>query len=486
MPPNPVTPSKTLMDKPVVAPEDKVPVHQKIIYGVGVTNDIWGNWLFPSMAWPVFNIFLHVSPGLISTALLVNRLVDAVTDPLFGWLSDNARTRWGRRRPFILVGSILAGLCLPLLFMVSPGWSEMGYVWFMVISSSAMICIVSSFNMPYQSLGSELTPDYHERTSVFSYKNVIQRIIDIGLFGAAAFITMSWFNDPGTGEPNMILGARVYTVILGVVMIGIGFLVFFFVKERYYATVVKRKQESISIWETIWKALQVRPFRAQLGMSIAYGLGTSMVGVLGYYLTVYYVCAGDVALGSKWSFAMGFANMGGAIIGVPMAAATAKRLGKRHAMVLILIAGILIYLSSWWLYNPAMPILQLGASGSIAFLSASFGMILGSIGADVIDFDEMNTDKRREGAFTACGSWITKVGMALGTGLSGFVLAATGFDAALEGAQPADTILRLRIFFFALPIAGLLIAFFALSRYDLSQQRMAEIRTKLEASRGKV
>ena len=79
----------------------------------------------------------------------------------------------------------------------------------------------------------------------------------------------------------MILGARVYTVILGVVMIGIGFLVFFFVKERYYATVVKRKQESISIWETIWKALQVRPFRAQLGMSIAYGLGTSMVGVLG-------------------------------------------------------------------------------------------------------------------------------------------------------------------------------------------------------------
>lgn len=481
-----MTHSTPLGEKPVIAPEDRLPVPQKIIYGLGKANDIWGNWLFPSMAWPVFNIFLHVSPHLVSTALLINRLVDAVTDPLFGWLSDNARTRWGRRRPFILVGSILAGLMLPLLFMISPGWSEMGYFWFMVISSSMMICVVSSFNMPYQSLGAELTPDYNERTSVFSYANVIQRVIDIGLFGAAAFITMSWFNDPDTGEPDMIHGARVYTVILGAIMIGIGFLLFFFLKERYYASVVERKQKSISIWETIWKALLVRPFRAQLGMALAYGLGTSMVGALGYYLTVYYVCGGDVALGSKWSFAMGFANTGGAVIGVPMAGAIAKRLGKRHAMAIILVLGILAYLSSWWLYNPAMPILQLGASGTIAFLSASFGMILASIGADVIDFDEMNTGKRREGAFTACGSWITKVGYALGIGLSGVVLTATGFDAALGGAQPADTILRLRIFFFALPVAGLLLAMFALSRYDLSRERMAEIRADLEASRGKV
>ncbi len=73
----------------VTKPEDKVPVHQKVIYGLGTANDVWGNWLYPSMAWPVFNILLHVSPGLVSTALLINRLVDAVTDPLFGWLSTN-------------------------------------------------------------------------------------------------------------------------------------------------------------------------------------------------------------------------------------------------------------------------------------------------------------------------------------------------------------------------------------------------------------
>ncbi len=471
---------------PVVAPEDRVPLPEKVIYGFGTANDIWGNWLYHSMAWPVFNIFLHVNPALISLALLINRLVDALTDPLFGWLSDNARTRWGRRRPFILVGSILAGLMLPLMFMISPGWSEMNYFWYMVISSSMLVCVVSSFNMPYQSLGAELTPDYHERTSVFSFKNVIQRIIDIAMFAAAAFITLSVFNDPDTGEPDMIMGARVYTLIIGAIMIVIGILLFLFMKERYYDNVVERKQESISIWVTIWKALRVQPFRVQLGLSLAYGLGTSMVGALGYYLTVYYVCEGDVALGSKWSFAMGFANMAGAIIGVPFALRMSKRMGKRRALLMILIIGIFVYLSSWFLYNPALPILQLGASGTIAFLSASFGMLLGSIGADIIDFDELQSGQRREGAFTACGSWITKVGFALGTGLSGIVLNMTGFDAAIDGAQAAETILNLRIFFFALPIAGLLLAIFVLSRYRLSQARMSEIRAELESTRGKV
>ena len=103
-------------------------------------------------------------------------------------------------------------------------------------------------------------------------------------------------------------------------------------------------------------------------------------------------------------------------------------MGKRRALLMILIIGIFVYLSSWFLYNPALPILQLGASGTIAFLSASFGMLLGSIGADIIDYDELQSGQRREGAFTACGSWITKVGFALGTGLSGIVLNMTGFE----------------------------------------------------------
>ena len=92
------------------APEDRVPLRTKISYGAGGSVDMWGHWLYPNLAYPVFNIFLGLSPQLVGLALMLIRIVDAISDPFFGWLSDNTRTRFGRRRPFILVGGVLAGV----------------------------------------------------------------------------------------------------------------------------------------------------------------------------------------------------------------------------------------------------------------------------------------------------------------------------------------------------------------------------------------
>jgi GPH family glycoside/pentoside/hexuronide:cation symporter len=469
-----------------IAIEDKVPKMQKVAYGMGTWNDMWGNWLYPSIVWPVFNIFLHVNPALVSLALMINRLVDAFSDPIFGWLSDNTRSRFGRRRPFILIGSILAGLSLPMLFMVSPDWSERTLFIYMLISSAVFITIVSCFNMPYQSLGNELTPDYNERTSVYSYRGMIQKVGEVGTFFAAMFITLSIFNDPATGEPDVLKGARVYSVILGGIMILVGILIFSLVKERYYTRIVDGKQEKISIWDTIWKALKCRPFRAQLAMALAYGIGTSMVGSLGYYLTVYYVCGGDLALGGKWNFAMGLSGMGFGLVGVPTFAWVARKIGKRHAMGAVQISAVGAFLASWFLYNPNIPILQPLASGLIAFTQGGFWMLYGTIGADVIDYDELETGKRREGAFAACGTYIMKLGLAVGIGFSGVVLASTGFDAELGANQSPEALRMIRILFLAVPIGGLVLAFIALVKFGLSREAMFDIRAKLEEQRGKV
>ena len=472
--------------KIVIAAEDKIPVSQKIAYGFGTVNDMWGNWLYPSIVWPVFNIFLHVNPALVSLALMINRFVDAFSDPIFGWVSDNTRTRFGRRRPYILIGSILAGLSLPALFMVSPDWSEKTIFIYMVISSGIFITIVSCFNMPYQSLGNELTPDYNERTNLFAYKGAIQKIGEVGTFFAATFITLSIFNDATTGEPNILAGARIYSLILGGIMIVSGILVFSLVKERYYVRLVDGKQEKVSIWDTIWKALKCRPFVPQLSMALAYGIGTSMVGSLGYYMTVYYVCGGDVPLGSKWNFGMGISGMICGLIGVPTFAWIARKFGKRHAMAAVQFAGIGAFLASWFLYNPNIPWLQLFASGSIAFTQGGFWMLYGAIGADVIDYDELETGIRREGAFAACGTYIMKLGLAVGIGFSGVVLASTGFDAELGANQSPQALKTIRILFLAIPIGGLLLAYVSLKAFGLDRHTMLDIRKQLEQKRGRV
>ncbi|OIR09328.1 putative symporter YjmB [mine drainage metagenome] len=482
------------------AVSDKVPMSQKFGYGLGSLIDMWGHWLYPTLSFQVFNIFLGVAPGLVSTALMINRFFDAGSDPFFGWLSDNTRSRFGRRRPYILIGAILAGIGLPLLYMVTPGWGEtvihvnLGfwkdtlhisyYFWYMIASSAIYIPVMSCFNMPWVSLGSEMTPDYHERTSVMSIKNAIQKVPELAMFFALQFTTLSIFDD-ASGKPNILRGAQVYCVILGILMIFAGIGVFSLVRERYYHQVVSRKQERISIKETLYKTVKCKPFRKVLVMVLAYGIGTSMVAALGYYNTVYYVCKGDIALATKWNTAMGIAGMVFGFSGLPFFTFLARRFGKRHAMITVFVMAIGAFIGDWWFYNPNLPILQILACGFVAFTGAGFWMLYGSILADVIDYDELDTGKRREGSFSSCQSWISKVGMAAGAGASGWILQFTGFDSKLA-AQAPQTILMIRVMLSAIPVIGLLFALWAIIRFPLTHDKMDEIRLELEARRGTV
>lgn len=470
---------------PIPPSGDRLSRSTKLVYGLGSFNHMWGEWLYNSMVWPVFNIFLHVNPTLISNALLLNRVFDAITDPLFGWMSDNARSKWGRRRPFILIGSILMGLWLPVLFLVQPGWGQTAYFWFILGSLAVYTTFFSCFNMPYQSLGWEMTPDYRERTSVFSHKAVVQKIPELAMFFAAAFMTLSWFND-ASGQPNILRGAQTYAIILGLIIIAIGVVLFLFLRERYYDRVVRGKQDRVKMAESIWQTLKCRPFRAQLAMVFAYGVCTSIVGLLGYYATIYYVCRGDVALGSKWNFVMGITGMVFGLAGVPFWSWLAGRHGKKAALFAVQILAIFIFISTWWLYTPEIQWLQVLATGSIAFIGAGFWMIDGSIGGDVIDYDELQTGKRREGAFQASRSWILKLGFALAAWGQGYLLNATGFDASLGGAQSEHALTMIRLGLAVVPVVGLLIAMFFLARFPLTQERMAEIRQRLEENRGTV
>jgi GPH family glycoside/pentoside/hexuronide:cation symporter len=462
---------------------DRVPMSQKTGYGLGAFLDMWGHWLYPGLAFHVFNVFLGVAPGLISTVMMVKVGIDAASDAIFGWISDNTRTRFGRRRPFILVGGVLAGIGLPLMFAVGRGWSDTEYFIFMLVSTALYVPVMSCFNMPWVSLGSEMTPDYNERTNVMSIRNAIQKLPELGLFFAAQFTTLAIFND-ADGKPDILRGAQVYCAILGAIMVAASIAMFLLVRERYYENLVSRKQEKIALSDTLWRTLRCRPFRTLVIMMLAYGLGTAMVSALGYYATVYYVCKGDVALATKWN-TMGLAGMVFGFLGIPFFNRLAHRFDKRTAMATVLGLAICAFIGDWWLYDPERPALQLLACGFVAFTGAGFWTLYGSVLADVIDHDELETGQRREGSFSACQSWISKVGIALGVGASGWILQFTGFDAKVP-VQSEHSIFMIRILLSSIPVIGLVIAFVAILRFPLTPRRMREIRSELEARRGQV
>ncbi|WP_374562260.1 MFS transporter [Ideonella sp.] len=480
-----MTPAPAARPAAAPAPADRVPMRQKIGYGLGSVIDMWGHWLYPTLAFHVYNVFLGMAPGLISTAQMVKIFIDAASDALFGWVSDNTRTRHGRRRPFILVGGVLAGIGLPLMFAVGRGWSDTEYFIFMLVSTALYVPVMSCFNMPWVSLGAEMTPDYHERTSVQSTRNAIQKAPELAMFFAAQFTTLAVFND-AHGKPDILLGAQTYCAILGAIMVAAAVGVFLLTRERYYeAVVVGHRQERIPFTDTLGRTLRCQPFRHVLCMVLAYGIGTAMVAALGYYNTVYYVCKGDVALATRWNTAMGAAGMVFGFLGIPFFTMLARRVGKRHALATVFALAIGAFIGDWWLYDPERPVLQLFACGFVAFTGAGFWILYGSTIGDVVDHDELETGQRREGSFSACQSWISKVGIALGVGASGWILQFTGFDSKIP-VQSEHAIFMIRILLSGLPVIGLVIALIAILRFPLTEQRMREIRTQLEARRGQV
>ena len=470
---------------------DRIPVLTKMAYGLGTALDMWGLWLYPSVGFAVFSIYLGVDAKWVGLAMTLIRLYDAFSDPWMGWISDNVRTRFGRRRPFILFAGVLCGLGLPILFSVSPAWSDKSFLgvsaifWFMIFSNMIYIPVFSAFTVPFNSLANELTPDYEERTSIMTYRSAMQKVFEVATFYALRFTNLACFLIPGTDKHNVLRGMQVYSCILGVVMAVFAIIIFLRVKERYYEKLVVKGQEHISLKSALYETLTCRPFLFMLLVGASFNLGTSMLGTLGYYATVYYVCAGNTTLGNDWNFWMGLAFMFGGLIGAPVLNRVAYFIGKRNALIVTACIGIIAYAGSWYLYTPHIQWLQTIASGMMGLTASGLWMLYGSICADVIDYDELNTGKRREGSFTSCGTYILKLGNALGGLLAGYIISSVGGNAALQAGAP-ETILRIRIMLAVVPIVGMILVIIFISQVPLTKKICEEIRLKLEARRGQV
>lgn len=459
---------------------DRLKPSVKWAYGMGGTTDIFGHWLYLTLADPVFNAYFHLTPTEIGWVKAVALAVDACAGLLFGWLSDNTRTRWGRRRPYILVGSILSGLGLPFLFLPSQDWGHDKIFWFMMISAACYAPVIAAYNSPYQSLGSELTPDVHERTSVMGYKAVVQKSSGMLLGTALPFAQLAMFGG------NVARGAMASAAIAGAIMVVVGFINFRYVPERYYAT-VQTKQEKVGFVEMIHKTFSCFPFVVLLGVAFTYAIPTSAMNTLGYYAGNYYVTGGDLELYGRLAMWGGFAYAIFGMGGIQPARILSVRYGKRMALSIILMLGMITFGLSWVLFDPANPWLMVIHSGLNGFCATGLWVILPSMTVDTVDYEEGRSGQRREGGFNSAFSWTMKAGMVAASVLAGTALdGLTGFRAELGGDQTPETMQAIRLIFALGPMAACALSLGCLALYPLTTERMNRLRQELEQRRGHV
>lgn len=465
------------------APEDKVPVKEKLAYGtIQIANSL-SSAMPHTLGNQVFNMTLGVAPSFVTGALAIFRFVDAFTDLWIGWLSDRFESRWGRRRPFMLFGLLGMAVLLPLLFNVSPDWSPLQIMTWFVVLGLIYYVFDTCLNVPYQSLGLEMTPDYHERTSIQAYKSIVAKIGIIAMGWMWYFTQLPMFADPVTGAPDTLRGAQGLSLLVAVLILVFGIPPLFICRERYYATARKARKEPFV--RNAKLTFQNRPFRLLLLM-VACMQVPNLVNGLGMYMSTYYVFGGDQK-GAAWIGGLG--NTVSSVLAfaaVPAVSWLSRRHGKERVLRWIILANVAVAVSTLFIYNPDYPYLMLIKFVLAAPLVTGLWMLLPSMQSDIVDYDELETGERREGSFASVFSWMLKFCATFAFGFSGVILDLIGFDAARGGEQSPGVFSWLLALLVVVPLLAALVQYLILRRYPLNEQTAAEIRGKLEARRGAI
>src|SRR3954468_6232167 len=225
--PNP-TPAVPTCDK-----DGRLPFVQKLAIGMGEMASV-GRQSIDHLALPVYNIMLGVSPLLVTMVVSMVRFLDALTDPLAGSLSDNSRSRWGRRKPFLVGASFACAITLPLVWWVPTGLSETGYFFYFFVTLAGFYISYSFFDVPLIGLALEATPDYHERTRVAAYK---------AFFAHGTGVLTAWLFALTQAKVfhSSLHGVRMVGLGMGVVMLFIGMIPVLLVREGYRKISIKKK-----------------------------------------------------------------------------------------------------------------------------------------------------------------------------------------------------------------------------------------------------
>lgn len=473
----------------VTAEEDRVDLTQKVAYSAGSLVNNLQAAVIPEMA-VILNLALGVSPLLLGLVGFIPRLFDSLTDPIVGYISDNTRTKWGRRRPFIIIGAPLAGIVFAAMWQLPSGYSQYFYFGVFLLASIIYFLSYSLFATPFIALGYEMTPDYHERTRLHAFANTV---------GQLPWLFVPWFYFLMSSKElftDRVQGARVLAICVGIAICLLGILPAIFCRERTLPSKGKEKTPTLpvgkrlkahvaSFFSDFVTALHCRPFAKLCGATFlvfnAYQVGISFT----LYVLIYYVFSGNDHLAGDLKGRFGTLTAASSLLVIPLTGWVATKIGKRETFLITMSLSLMGYLLKWFGYNQENPSLLLLSCPFIACGIGSLFTLMSSMVADVCDYDELESGRRREGLFGAIFWWVVKIGMALAQLLFGVLLDASGFDEELAS-QSDRTLTLIRLFDVGIPIIATLLAIWIISEYKITEQQSHQIRKELEQRRGKL
>ena len=476
------------------APKDRIPLRSKLAYGLGAfVNNLLADSIGRMVI--VLNLGLGMNPALVGLLTALPRLTDAITDPLMGYVSDNTRSRWGRRRPYIFAGAILVGLAFALLWQLPDGKSENYYFWYFLIGSFVFYLAYTIFVTPWVALGYELTPDYHERTRLMGVQNFV---------GYSAYLITPYVLLIMNNErlfDNMVDGASGLAIGIAAVVICLGVIPALVLRERFAnrqdsgADGVAAQQQTISALAVAKKnildffagfatTLKFTPFLKLCAATFLVFNGFIFISSFQSYVIIYHVFGGDTAAGAEYVGHAGLVQNFSGLFVIAFAAWLGTKIGKRRAFFVTTSVSMLGYALKWVCYTPDAPWLMFIPAPLMAFGLSGLFTLMPSMIADVVDMDELHTHERREGMYGSIFWWVVKLGMAVAIAGGGFLLNATGFDVALGSNQAPQTLVLIRIADALIPVTASAIAIWAIASYKITEEKAFEVRKELEARRG--
>ncbi len=367
--------------------------------------------------------------GVLGVTIALARALDAVTDPLMGWLSDRTRSRWGRRRPYLAVGAPLCAVSFWALFSPPESLGGAGAVIWFGSTFALYYLFHTVYVIPHVALGPELSLDYHERSTLYAMR---EAFLVLGTL-CAALVPGLLVHRLGDERAAFSIFAAVFG---GLLVLLYGWLV---ARVRERPEFARRTPNPLA--PGVRRALANRPFRILLGTSLAGGVPGVLAGSMMPFFVSYVLRPENPSLWLSIFLAVFF---GSGLLFLPLWLRAARRFGKRPVWLFGFVmsitgAGPTFLLGEGDLLATAMLLAWAGSSfGASSFLGLA-------IKADVIDYDELLTGKRREAQFTALWSILPKFVIIPGAAIPIAILGTLGYVP--NAPQSPEVLLAIRALF---------------------------------------